>query len=65
MNQPKDFTKAHLQDLELIFQQLVLLDRADSLEASEKEINRLLQALGDYTGAGRAYLVEAVENETV
>lgn len=65
MNQPKDFTKAHLQDLELIFQQLVLLDRADSLEASEKEINRLLQALGDYTGAGRAYIFEALENEKV
>ena len=65
MNQPKDFTKAHLQDLELIFQQLVLIDRADSLEASEKEINRLLQALGDYTGAGRAYIFEALENEKV
>ena len=65
MNQPKDFTKAHLKDLELIFQQLVLIDRADSLEASEKEINRLLQALGDYTGAGRAYIFEALENEKV
>lgn len=63
MNQPKDFTKAHLQDLELIFQQLVLIDRAENLEASEKEINRLLQALGDYTGAGRAYIFEKTEGE--
>ena len=45
-----------LSDLETVFQQLVLLDRAVSEADIHDSLNKLLEAVGKYTRADRAYI---------
>lgn len=45
-----------LSDLETVFSQLVLLDRVSSEEDMHGSLNKLLEAVGKYTRAERAYI---------
>ena len=55
--------RAHLADLELVLQQITCIDRAGSVDEIRAAIQLLLQAIGNYTGADRAYIFEATEND--
>ncbi|WP_455500281.1 ATP-binding protein [Gemmiger sp.] len=56
---------ARLDDLQNIFQQMVLVDRAHDEAELYAAVNELLHAMGDYTMAERAYIFEAATGPDV
>ena len=54
-----------LSDLETVFRQLVLLDRAVSEEDIQDSLNKLLEAVGKYTRADRAYIFIDVNSDKI
>ena len=51
--------RTKLEDMELIFQQIVMIDRAQSMEDMQKAINTMLRVIGDYTSSERVYIFDA------
>ncbi len=47
--------------MEVIFQQMVMIDRARSADEMIAAINTMLRVIGDYTSAERVYIFDAVE----
>lgn len=56
--------RTKLEDMELIFQQMVMIDRAQSMEDMQKAINTMLRVIGDYTNSERVYIFDANESGT-
>ena len=54
--------RTKLEDMELIFQQMVMIDRAQSMEDMHKAIDTMLRVIGDYTNSERVYIFDADEN---
>ena len=54
--------RTKLEDMELIFQQMVMIDRAQSMEDMQKAINTMLRVIGDYTNSERVYIFDADES---
>ena len=56
--------RTKLEDMELIFQQMVMIDRAQSMEDMHKAINTMLRVIGDYTSSERVYIFDADDSGT-
>ena len=53
------------RELEVVFEQLVAIDRARSGAEVDRAVNTLLQAIGEYTQAERTYIFEMLEEERI
>lgn len=59
MNKPENKNlQSRLDDLEIVLNQMVLIDRAADINELNTAIRILLASIGDYTGADRAYTFE-------
>lgn len=57
--------RAKLEDMEVVFQQMVMMDRAKNAEDMNTAINTMLRVIGDYTSAERVYIFDAVDDRDV
>ena len=55
-------TMAQLDDLETVFRQIVAIDQIKEKDAAAENIQAMMQAIGDYTGAARVYIFECLED---
>ena len=55
-------TMAQLDDLETVFRQIVAIDQIKEKAAATENIQAMMQAIGDYTGAARVYIFESLED---
>ena len=53
------------RELEVVFAQLVAIDRASNSAEVDLAVNTLLQAIGEYTQAERTYIFEMMEEERI
>lgn len=53
------------RELEVVFAQLVAIDRARNSAEVDLAVNTLLQAIGEYTQAERTYIFEMMEEERI
>ncbi len=56
-----DNVRTKLEDMELIFQQMVMIDRAQCVEDMYTAVNTMLRVIGDYTNAERVYIFDTVD----
>ena len=53
---------SHLSGLEIVLNQMVTIDRSRTMEELNRAIQGILEYIGEYTKAGRAYTFEFIEN---
>ena len=56
---------SHLSGLDLVLNQMVTLDRSRTMEELNRAIQGILEYIGEYTKAGRAYTFEFIEKQSI
>ena len=56
---------SHLSGLEIVLNQMVTIDRSRTMEELNRAIQGILEYIGEYTKAGRAYTFEFIEKQSI
>ncbi len=56
---------SHLSGLEIVLNQMVTIDRSRTMEELNRAIQGILEYIGEYTKAGRAYTFEFIEKQGI
>lgn len=56
---------SHLSGLEIVLNQMVIIDRSRTMEELNRAIQGILEYIGEYTKAGRAYTFEFIEKQSI
>ena len=56
---------SHLSGLDIVLNQMVTIDRSRTLEELNRAIQGILEYIGEYTKAGRAYTFEFIEKQSI
>lgn len=56
---------SHLSGLEIVLNQMVIIDRSRTMEELNRAIQDILEYIGEYTKAGRAYTFEFIEKQSI
>ena len=56
---------SHLSGLDIVLNQMVTIDRSRTMEELNRAIQGILEYIGEYTKAGRAYTFEFIEKQSI
>ena len=56
---------SHLSGLDIVLNQMVSIDRSRTMEELNRAIQGILEYIGEYTKAGRAYTFEFIEKQSI
>ena len=56
---------SHLSGLDIVLNQMVTIDRSRTMEELNRAIQDILEYIGEYTKAGRAYTFEFIEKQSI
>ena len=56
---------SHLSGLEIVLNQMVTIDHSRTMEELNRAIQGILEYIGEYTKAGRAYTFEFIEKQSI
>ena len=56
---------SHLSGLDIVLNQMVTIDRSRTMEELNRAIQGILEDIGEYTRAGRAYTFEFIEKQSI